>query len=313
VIVTKCPVRVSLVGGSSDLESFLEKNHRGAVISFPCSLNTYISVHENNRNKYIINYSLSEEVDTIHEIKNDIVRVVLEHFLPSSFLTISFNSDIFSVGSGLAASSSYMIAMIKSMCEYKGLIMSDFDVCKLALQLERKFNPLTGQQDTYGCGMMDFKRIDFTHGSDPSFSYLPSSFLDQFDMYLLYTGETRRSTDLLKSIDIKKVSGIVNNVDAMNAAINSSDVKGFKDILNEGWLIKKRSSNLILSNDKLLEMDEIMTRDSNVLCHKLCGAGGGGHFVLFTEKGARLNFLSSFKKWTYKITLTSNGLRSSFI
>jgi D-glycero-alpha-D-manno-heptose-7-phosphate kinase len=313
VIVTKCPVRISLVGGSSDLELFLDKNKKGSVISIPCSLNTYISVHENNRNKYIINYSLSEEVNSVSEIKNDVARVVLEYFDPKSFLTISFNSDIFSVGSGLASSSSYMVAMIKCMCVYTGTQMSDFDICKLALELERKFNPLTGQQDTYGCGMMDFKRINFFKGKDPSFTYLPSSFLNNFDIYLLYTGETRRSTNVLKSIDVNKIKGVLDNVDCMHDAILKNNTALFTEVLSEGWKIKKSSSQLILSNSRLQEMDNVISSQEGVLAHKLCGAGGGGHFVLFTERNARLNFLSNFKKWAYKVSLTSDGLRSKVI
>ena len=312
MIVTKCPVRISLVGGSSDLESFLKKNNEGSVISFPCSLNTYISVHENNRNKYIINYSSSEEVDTIDQIKNDVARVVLQYFRPQSFLTISFNSDIFSVGSGLAASSSYMVALIKSMCVYTGTNLSDFDICKLALELERKFNPLTGQQDTYGCGMMDFKRINFRHGHDPSFTYLPSDFLDSFDMHLLYTGETRKSTNILKGVNVDKISGIISTVNDMHHAIAKNDVSGFMSVLKEGWEMKKSSSKLILNN-RLAEIDDIISKNKGVLAHKLCGAGGGGHFVLFTERNTSLDFLRNFQKWVYKVNLTTDGLRSSFI
>ena len=44
MIVSKCPLRVSLVGGSTDLQSFIDKYGYGQVISFPISLYTYISL-----------------------------------------------------------------------------------------------------------------------------------------------------------------------------------------------------------------------------------------------------------------------------
>ena len=56
------------------------------VISFACSLKTYITLHEdklgynNEGGKYIINYS-REEVNDVRKIKNELVRIVLDYFL----------------------------------------------------------------------------------------------------------------------------------------------------------------------------------------------------------------------------------------
>ena len=157
MIVTSCPLRISLAGGSTDLEDFIASNGYGSVISFPSNLRTHISLHSDvlgiNRlkNNYVINYSEREEKTSVQEIKNDVARVVLDYF-DCGPVGCSFTSDVFSSGSGLASSSSYLVSLIKAVTLHKGLGLSDFEICKLALDLERKFNPLTGQQDTYGCG-----------------------------------------------------------------------------------------------------------------------------------------------------------------
>ena len=313
MIIAKCPVRVSLVGGSSDLEQFLDVNKEGSVISFPCDLYTYITIHENHRKKFIVNCTNPEEVSDWREIDNDIVRVVFEEFNPTEFLTVGFNSDIFSVGSGMAASSSYLIAMIKAMCVLQNRDLSDFDICKLALRLERKFNPLTGQQDPYGCGVSGFKRITFTKNEDPSFEYLNSEFLNSFDTYLLYTGKTRGSTLILKSIKVKKLSGIVELVNVMHQSVIEGDDTTFFEIINEGWEKKKASSSMILDNEELLAIDGALQESSDVLAHKLCGAGGGGHFLVFCKKGQSLPELpNSLNKIATKITISLDGL-SSFV
>ena len=309
MIVAKCPVRVSLIGGSSDLEEYLKENTHGAVISFPCDLYTYITIHENHRKKYIVNCTNPEEVSHWKEIKNDIVRVVFEEFNPTEYLTVSFNSDIFSVGSGMAASSSYLIAMLKAMCVYSNHKMSNFDICKLALKLERNFNPLTGQQDPYGCGMSGFKRINFHKDEDPSFEQLNSSFLEGFDMYLLYTGKSRGSTPILKSIDVKKLSGIKTLVDVMHQSILEKDKQTFLEIVSEGWEKKKQSSSMVLNDDDLLNIDNALHDCGTVLAHKLCGAGGGGHFLIFCEKDKPLPLLpSALNKMATKITISVDGL-----
>ena len=50
MIIAKCPLRISLAGGSTDLQSYIDFNKYGGVISFPSTLYAYISAHENNRN-----------------------------------------------------------------------------------------------------------------------------------------------------------------------------------------------------------------------------------------------------------------------
>ena len=197
------------------------------------------------------------------------------------------------------------------MSHYMSITMSDFDVCKLALYLEREFNPLTGQQDPYGCGMSGFRKIDFSLDNNPGFTYLPSSFLDEFDIHLLYTGNSRKSTNILKTIDIDKVARMVSMVNDMESSIISGDKEAFCDILNEGWQKKKSSSLMIMSNNNLIEIDDSLKINPAVRAHKLCGAGGGGHFLIFAEKDSNIDVsLGHLNKWTTKITLSEDGLRS---
>ena len=73
---------------------------------------------------------------------------------------VTLTSDAYSQGSGLASSSSYIISLIK-LCIFKDQQMTDSEICKLAYELELKFNPYCGYQDPYGCGMGGFKRMEF--------------------------------------------------------------------------------------------------------------------------------------------------------
>ena len=200
--IAKCPLRVSLVGGGTDLEAFVQKYGKGSVISFPSTLYVYVSIHDNNRNQYILNYSKNEEVDELYEVQNTPARIVLGHYKTGP-ITVSFLSDIISTGSGLGSSSAYMIALTKAATLYKKEQLTEFEICREALNLERKFNPETGYQDSYGCGVGGFKRITFTKDRRPTFSFLDSDFLrDNFDMALYYTNKTRNSTNILKTMNI---------------------------------------------------------------------------------------------------------------
>ena len=46
MIISSCPLRISLVGGSTDHPLFLKKYKRGSVISFPSNLRVYVTLHK---------------------------------------------------------------------------------------------------------------------------------------------------------------------------------------------------------------------------------------------------------------------------
>ena len=137
MIITSCPLRISLFGGSTDNPYFVEKYGRGSVISFTSNLKTYVTIsqdkigYNNQQHKYLINYSKREEVSSIDEIQNEVVRTVLKHYnMPPVQVTLT--SDAYSQGSGLASSSSYTISLIKACCLFLNNNITDNDACKLA-------------------------------------------------------------------------------------------------------------------------------------------------------------------------------------
>jgi len=319
MIVSKCPLRVSLVGGGTDLQSFIDYNGYGSVISFPCNLYSYITLFcdKNGLNaidrKYVIEYIKKEEINSIDDIKNDVARVCLKYFNapPCKF---SFHSDIFSYGSGLASSSAYMIAAVLATKEYLNIEMPYFEVYNLALKLEREFNPLTGSQDIYGCGIGGFKRLEFLNNSRIKVKIFNDSFINDYDKYLIHTGVSRKSTNILNSIDLKKLECLLPLVDELQKSIESNDRNTFFEIINEGWRKKKESSNLIINNENIKWMDSKLTSDKRIKAHKLCGAGGGGYFLVFAEKGFDIKrYLPEFKGNCFKIFVDPFGASSQKI
>ena len=284
MILAKCPLRVSLAGGSTDLQDFIDSNGSGGVISFPADLYTYITIHKNNTKRYIINYSEREEVEHISDIKNDIAREVLARF-PSSPVTITFNTDSASQGTGLASSSAYTIAAIAAMAKFCGKGMSRFEIIKLALEIERSFNKYTGYQDPYGCGLGSFKKLEFYKGKDPKISYLDAAVFNHFDMHLLYTGVVRESTKVLEKVVNSDRMSILDVMLLMEKCIHEGDFDEFINLINKGWENKKRSLPEILNGGHLKNIDDKLMRDSQVIAHRLCGAGNGGYFLILSEKG----------------------------
>lgn len=305
---SSCPLRISLFGGSTDNPIFIKKYGYGSVISFTCDLKTYVTLHEDKigynmqGHKYIVNYSKREETEFIGDIQNDVVRVVLNYFgcLP---LTVSMTSDAYSQGSGLASSSSYIISLIKCISMFNNLHLTDIEICELALKLEQEMNPYCGYQDPYGCGIGGFKRIDFRKGGIIKYDFLSTEFFKEYDAHLVFTGVTRNSKHVLKDItdNIEKSKPLLSTVDKAYDSLIKKDYNNFLNYLNKSWIQKKRTSSIITESPVIKEIDEKLNKNETVLAHKLCGAGNGGFFLVFSKsdtlnipyKSVKINVVSS--------------------
>tara|TARA_R100000152_G_C6781539_1_gene216241 strand:- start:3652 stop:4587 length:936 start_codon:yes stop_codon:yes gene_type:complete len=291
MLISRCATRISLAGGSTDLQSFIDHNGYGSVISFPCNIYTYITLFKdkygyNKLNTYLLNYTRREEVTDIKGIHNDVAREVLDYFKCEP-ITLNFHSDVFSSGSGLASSSSYLVNCIRAVSENLGVNLSVMDICGIALNLERKFNALTGYQDVYGCAIDGFKQLSFHKGGKVSINKFKKSFLNNFKMYLRPTLIKRSSTEVLKTINLQKVGELLPFVEKMKESIISENKESFTSLIKESWEAKKKTSPLILENRKLVEIEDNLQKDPSVLAHRLCGAGNGGFFLIF--RGADYN------------------------
>jgi D-glycero-alpha-D-manno-heptose-7-phosphate kinase len=281
--IASCPLRVSLFGGSTDNPYFVEKYGKGSVISFTSNLKTYITLHEDKLGynmqgrKYIVNYSKREETNFIGDIKNELVRI-----FP---LTVSMTSDAYSQGSGLASSSSYIISLIKCISMFNQLHLTDIEICELAFQLEQEMNPYCGYQDPYGCGIGGFKRIDFERGGIIKYDFLSTEFFTHYDAHLVFTGITRNSKNVLQDVtaNIDKSLPLLKTVDEAYDALRQKDFSAFLDLLNQSWEQKKATSSLITENEQIQNIDQVLSESDNVLAHKLCGAGNGGFFLVFSK------------------------------
>lgn len=316
IITATCPLRISLVGGSTDHPDFLKKYGSGMVISFPCDLKTYITIHKdvfgiNSIGKrYILNYSKREEVDSISDIKNELIRNCFDK-LDVSQINLFLTSDVYSNGSGLASSSAYLMSLIKAIYTLRDEKITESEICKLAMEIEKTFNPLVGQQDFYG-SLGGLKRIKFYNDDNPEIKYLDTKIFNNMDMYLIYTGITRSSTDILQTINVDNSLPLLDDVINLEKSINDLDIDLFNQTIKNTWINKKNTSPLICSNDSLMRLDDDILKDEDILSHKLLGAGNGGYFLIFTNKGKESKIYSRYQN-VKKIKISETGIQSNKI
>lgn len=299
MIFTQYPSRIGLAGGSTDQQEFIDKFGSGMVINFPANIYNKIIVDcdklgkNSYDNKIVVIYSQREECNTIEEVKNDIVKFSLENKNVKPFTTI-FLSDINSVGSGLACSSAYTLAFNHAMETMQKKFTDSYTRCVNAYNIEKKFNPYLGMQDTFGCGIPALKVLFLKKDEYPKIETIKTKVFDDLDMYLLYTGISRKSTNVLKTLHFKDDS-LLKICEKFYNALQTNNTNAFLKLIRDGWLAKKNTSSLIVQESSILDIDNMLEQDKTVLAHRLCGAGNGGYFLLFVKKGIIPSYQNAIK------------------
>ena len=81
MIISKTPLRLSFVGGGTDLPSFYKNNDYGAVLSASIDSYMYITVKKHTEvfdERIRLNYFNTELVNDIESIKNTIIKESLK-------------------------------------------------------------------------------------------------------------------------------------------------------------------------------------------------------------------------------------------
>ena len=151
IVVSRCPCRISLLGGSSDLEWFVNRKGQGLSIGFSVTSYSRVALgfRGGNLNRGLLNYSSREEYSSLDSISHPIIRKCFQTFsLAKPVELASFGDSL--LGSGLATSSSFAIALIKSTTNLQGQEFSNEKIAELACDLEiMNSNNSLGRQDHY--------------------------------------------------------------------------------------------------------------------------------------------------------------------
>ena len=195
----------------------------------------------------------------------------------------SFTGSLFGTASN-AVSSSYACSLALALQEFAGKTYTPVECGVVAHRIEKTINPFLGQQDVFGCCVGGFKKIEFTREGLPRYTFLPTDMFSEYDVVLLFTGATRNSTDVLKTVRVPETDVFNPIVEEAERCIMSSDYSGFMSLMAEGWAEKKKTSSSIMS-DSISQIDEWLDSLEDCVAHKLCGAGNGGFFLCFFNSG----------------------------
>jgi D-glycero-alpha-D-manno-heptose-7-phosphate kinase len=315
MIISKTPMRLSFVGGGSDLSSYYRESG-GAVLSTSINKFVYLTINKRFGPGFRVSYSKTEEVECVAKIEHKIVRHTLlklgidghEH---NDGVEITSIADIPARGSGLGSSSAFTVGLLHALHAYKGRYKSKFELAKEACEIEidRCGEPI-GKQDQFataygGLNVISFNADD-TVNVEPVIARAEVMRHIESELLMFHTGVARSASALLKiqaeevSADFNKkrtLRKMVELVHTLRDGIVSGDPCIVGDVLHQSWMMKKSLASGI-SNGSIDEIYE-KARKAGARGGKLLGAGGGGFLVFSAPRDQHEAIVASLAPLTH--------------
>ncbi len=309
IVRSKAPLRLGLAGGGSDVSPYSDI-YGGLVLNATINLYAYCTIEETSDGCIAINaidahcqksYPMAEQLEIDGEaslIKGVYNRVVRDFEVGARSFRITTYNDA-PAGSGLGTSSTMVVCILKAFVEWLSLPLGDYEISRLAYEVERKDLGLAGgKQDQYAAAFGGFNYMEFLQDDMVIVNPLKIKrwIVDELEasMLLYFTGKSRSSAAIIEEQKANTSQGESDAVEAMHRikqsakdmklALLKGDVESFAAILRESWENKKRMATHITNPIIQEAMDVAIAAGAKA--GKVSGAGGGG-FIMFVVEPTR--------------------------
>ncbi|MFC1816360.1 GHMP kinase [Thermodesulfobacteriota bacterium] len=294
MIIVKTPLRISFVGGGSDIKDFYSIKN-GKVVGTAIDKFVYAIIKERFDDMIYINYSKKECVRHVDDIQHDLVREAMKMTGVAKGIEITTLADIPSSGSGLGSSSSITVALLHALYSYQNRLVTAeqlaVDACRLEIDILGK--PI-GRQDQYaaaygGINKFTFCANDITKREPLNITVaVKRKFASSLLLY--YTGITRsadeilteQKTNLTVPEKFDAMEKMVSLVEPFTEAMEKGDIISCGALMDKNWQLKQNMAAAI-SNNRIRAMYEKAKR-AGALAGKIAGAGGGGFLLLIVPR-----------------------------
>lgn len=291
-VISRAPLRVSFVGGGSDLPGRYESEYGGAVVAATIDKFVYCVARWRRDSKIYLTWREKEIVDNFSELRHGIVREALRFFGIEKGIEILLFADIPGTGSGLGSSGATSVAVTAALASLQGVF--DFPekwIAETAVKIEQEAGGKGGWQDQHisafgglihfdfsGKGEIKIKRLAFEpwrrfllKRTFALFSYDPSKggrcsslVLSGFVDSPVFREKCKELCTLWKELYLKQ------------------DFKRLPWLTAEHHELKRKAfpgageSEPYLSEGEASHLSEIIGERP----WKICGAGAGGHLLI---------------------------------
>jgi D-glycero-alpha-D-manno-heptose-7-phosphate kinase len=294
MIISKTPLRVSFVGGGTDIADFYEA-HGGAVVSTAIDKWINVVVAPRFEGDLRISYSKTEIVQGVGEVQHELVREALRLTGLPRGLDVVTLADVPTQGTGLGSSSVVTVGLLNALYAYQGISRSASELAEEASHIEIDIlgKPI-GRQDQYAAAAGGFNLIEFLpRGAGVRIEPLvcPPHTLEKLhrSLMLFYTGRQRAASSVLSGQraaieDGSATAALLGMRDLayeMRDVLGRGEVEAVGDLMHRNWELK-RSLVDGLSDAQLDDFYE-RARAAGATGGKLLGAGAGGFFLVMAQ------------------------------
>ena len=311
----RAPLRLGLAGGGTDVSPYCDQ-FGGYVLNATIDRYAYAVVRELDRpcirlvaadQGRTLELPLDDPLLPEGELKlhKAVVRALVNQHHGAVRVPLELVSFCDApVGSGLGASSTLVVAMVRAFAELWNLPLDDYALAHLAFSIERVDCGLDGgRQDQYSAAFGGFNFMEFYADERAVINPLrikPWVVSElEASLVLFYTGVSRESARIIadQSSGIKAgnaeamqaMHGLKREALVMKECLLRGDMNGLVASMREGWDSKKRSARTV-SNPHIESIYAAATA-GGALAGKVSGAGGGGFMMFFVPPELRMDVI----------------------
>ena len=320
--ISRIPLRVSLLGGGSDLPEFYENGNNGEVIGF--CIKKYISIYANLPlliENSLIKYSETETFNDPSTLTHPLFREALKkYWTKKQKIELASFSDIRS-GTGLGSSSIFTVALVAILRKINNQTFTPYSLTKDGFNIERYDLQLpVGLQDgAYGAygGCSHFRFFtgdELEHSSINLYSENVKRIKECF--FLVFTDQSRNAKNILKkhTSNLRDVSKkrdtqleIVSYVKEGKKALQSGNFEKLGSLLYKSYNLKKSLNEDEFDSSSIIYKVEKLLNHKSIFGFKLLGAGGGGFFLVIGDGKNCKNYLEGVNLKPIPIEIENKG------
>ncbi len=295
MIISRTPLRMSFVGGGSDLPQFY-REHGGAVLSTAIDKYIFVTINRKFDSGVRLAYSVTEEVEEVGQLQHALARHAMHYLGIGGGVEMTTVADIPSRGTGLGSSSSFAVGLLNVLHAYQDRFASARKLADEACHIEIDLlgEPI-GKQDQYaaafgGFGFYEFNADD-TVTVSPVIMPREKRALLARRIVMFYTGVTRSASSILSEQSqaiagsqdkIANMKRMVELTHVLRDALHRGEIDDFGQILHENWELKKTMAQGVSNAGIDAAYDAAIA--AGATGGKILGAGAGGFLIFYADE-----------------------------